>query len=61
MRFFHQVICKNKREGKQQASQAILQMMHPHIATWGSLLRLYSKSNDVIEKRVCSVYTALAE
>lgn len=35
------VICKNKREGKQLASQAILQILHPHIKTWGSLLRLY--------------------
>ena len=35
------VICKNKREGKQRASQSILQAMHPHINNWGSLLRLY--------------------
>lgn len=35
------VYCKNKRDGKQRASQAILQMLHPHISTWGSLLRLY--------------------
>uniref|UniRef100_A0A182NRM0 DRBM domain-containing protein n=1 Tax=Anopheles dirus TaxID=7168 RepID=A0A182NRM0_9DIPT len=35
------VACKNKRDGKQQASQAILQILHPHIKTWGSLLRLY--------------------
>lgn len=61
------VICRNKREGKQIASQAILQVccdcfgpfvclknlisfieyvdisqiLHPHIKTWGSLLRLY--------------------
>ncbi|XP_053693247.1 microprocessor complex subunit DGCR8 [Sabethes cyaneus] len=35
------VICKNKRDGKQKASQAILQILHPHIKTWGSLLRLY--------------------
>ncbi|XP_063706416.1 microprocessor complex subunit DGCR8 [Culicoides brevitarsis] len=35
------VICKNKRDGKQRASQAILQILHPHIQTWGSLLRLY--------------------
>ncbi|CAG9760802.1 unnamed protein product [Ceutorhynchus assimilis] len=36
-----QVACKNKREGKQRASQAILQKLHPSIRTWGSLLRLY--------------------
>lgn len=60
------VICRNKRDGKQIASQAILQVkfflsfqtnfirkcldfnrfvylqiLHPHIKTWGSLLRLY--------------------
>lgn len=55
------VYCKNKRDGKQRASQAILQVistihaidkldeikfktfqiLHPHINTWGSLLRLY--------------------
>ncbi|ESO05107.1 hypothetical protein HELRODRAFT_99418 [Helobdella robusta] len=45
------VICKNKREGKQQASQAILQLLHPHIKNWGSLLRLYSKANEAQEKR----------
>ncbi|GFG37253.1 hypothetical protein Cfor_10946 [Coptotermes formosanus] len=35
------VICKNKRAGKQRASQSILQALHPHITSWGSLLRLY--------------------
>ncbi|KAJ9582352.1 hypothetical protein L9F63_003312 [Diploptera punctata] len=37
------VICKNKRDGKQRASQSILQVwaLHPHITSWGSLLRLY--------------------
>ncbi|ALC45974.1 pasha [Drosophila busckii] len=39
------VICKNKREGKQLASQAILQILHPHIQTWGSLLRLYGNNS----------------
>nr|SVE75076.1 EOG090X04U5 [Daphnia dolichocephala] len=36
-----QVPCKNKRDGKQRAAQAILQALHPHIFSWGSLLRLY--------------------
>ncbi|KAK7068331.1 Microprocessor complex subunit dgcr8 [Halocaridina rubra] len=36
-----QVQCKNKKDGKQKASQAILQKLHPHIGKWGSLLRLY--------------------
>ncbi|CAH0549289.1 unnamed protein product [Brassicogethes aeneus] len=35
------VVCKNKRDGKQRAAQAILQSLHPHITSWGSLLRLY--------------------
>nr|CAI5843497.1 unnamed protein product [Callosobruchus analis] len=35
------VQCKNKRDGKQRASQAILQALHPSITSWGSLLRLY--------------------
>ncbi|XP_065171582.1 microprocessor complex subunit DGCR8-like [Atheta coriaria] len=35
------VICKNKRDGKQRASQSILQALHPHINNWGSILRLY--------------------
>lgn len=35
------VVCKNKRDGKQRASQAILQLLHPHITNWGSLLKLY--------------------
>ena len=36
-----QVACKNKRDGKQRAAQGILQALHPHIWSWGSLLRLY--------------------
>ncbi|XP_014667207.1 PREDICTED: microprocessor complex subunit DGCR8-like [Priapulus caudatus] len=39
------VTCKNKREGKQRAAQAILQKMHPLISNWGSLLRLYGKGS----------------
>lgn len=35
------VICRNKKDGKQRASQKILQLLHPHIRSWGSLLRLY--------------------
>ncbi|CAH0758874.1 unnamed protein product [Diatraea saccharalis] len=35
------VICKNKKTAKQRASQAILQALHPHVRSWGSLLRLY--------------------
>ncbi|OWF55992.1 microprocessor complex subunit DGCR8-like [Mizuhopecten yessoensis] len=39
------VVCKNKREGKQRAAQAILQELHPHITSLGSLLRLYGRSS----------------
>ncbi|CAN7938561.1 unnamed protein product [Ixodes hexagonus] len=39
------VICRSKRDGKQRASQAILQALHPHITSWGSLLRLYGKGS----------------
>ncbi|GBP74585.1 Microprocessor complex subunit DGCR8 [Eumeta japonica] len=35
------VVCKNKKMAKQRASQAILQALHPHVHSWGSLLRLY--------------------
>lgn len=35
------VNCKNKKDGKQKASQAILALLHPHIDNWGTLLRLY--------------------
>ena len=36
-----QVKCQNKRDGKQKASQSMLQLLHPHIKSWGSLLELY--------------------
>lgn len=39
------VICRNKKDGKQRASQAILQALHPHVNSWGSLLRLYGKGS----------------
>lgn len=47
------VICKNKKEGKQRASQAILQDLHPHITSWGALLRLYGNRSvrNVKEKK----------
>ncbi|RWS26558.1 uncharacterized protein B4U80_09098 [Leptotrombidium deliense] len=39
------VMCRNKREGKQRAAQAILQQLHPQINSWGSLLRLYGRGS----------------
>ena len=38
------VICKNKKDGKQLASQKLLQLLHPQIQSWGSLLRLYGST-----------------
>ncbi|MFH4977865.1 hypothetical protein AB6A40_004574 [Gnathostoma spinigerum] len=35
------VVCSNKREGKQKASQTMLKKLHPNLDTWGSLIRLY--------------------
>ncbi|XP_046361349.2 microprocessor complex subunit DGCR8-like isoform X1 [Haliotis rufescens] len=40
------VIAKNKRDGKQRAAQAILQKLHSHVTSWGSLLRLYGKCSE---------------
>ncbi|CAB3219958.1 unnamed protein product [Arctia plantaginis] len=40
------VICKNKKTAKQRASQAILQALHPHVRSWGSLLRLYGSKSE---------------
>lgn len=45
LKIFFQVICRNKREGKQRAAQAILQLLHPQISSWGSLLRLYGRGS----------------
>lgn len=33
--------CKNKRTGKQLASQQILKKLHPHLEKWGALIRIY--------------------
>lgn len=35
------VPCKNKRIGKQLASQHILKSLHPHLEKWGALMRIY--------------------
>ncbi|KAL1130323.1 hypothetical protein AAG570_013261, partial [Ranatra chinensis] len=47
------IVCKNKKDGKQRASQAMLQVLHPHIKSWGSLLRLYGNKSmrNVKEKK----------
>lgn len=33
--------CRNKKSGRELAAQALLQKLHPHLETWGSLLRIY--------------------
>lgn len=33
--------CKNKRIGKQLASQQILKKLHPHLQKWGAVIRIY--------------------
>lgn len=50
----HDLLCegKNKRVGKQLASQKILQMLHPHVKNWGSLLRMYGRENNKMVKKV---------
>eukprot|EP00096_Caligus_rogercresseyi_P005168 TRINITY_DN2014_c0_g1_i1.p1 TRINITY_DN2014_c0_g1~~TRINITY_DN2014_c0_g1_i1.p1 ORF type:complete len:582 (-),score=188.70 TRINITY_DN2014_c0_g1_i1:985-2484(-) len=44
------VVCKNKRDGKQLASQKLLQLLHPHVKSWGSLLSLYGNRAARIQK-----------
>lgn len=41
-----EVNCSKKKEGRQLAAQRILKQMHPHIQTWGSILRLYSSNQE---------------
>jgi len=45
------VICKNKKDGKQLASQKMLQLFHPQITNWGSLLRLYGNRRQILNKK----------
>ncbi|CAG0913366.1 unnamed protein product [Notodromas monacha] len=45
------VKCKNKREGKQVASQMILKKLHPLLGSWGALLRLYGVSPSEAAQR----------
>ncbi|XP_052075595.1 microprocessor complex subunit DGCR8-like [Mytilus californianus] len=44
------IVCKNKREGKQRAAQAMLQQLHTHITSLGSLLRLYGQTTGKLFK-----------
>ncbi|XP_047618082.1 microprocessor complex subunit DGCR8 isoform X2 [Phacochoerus africanus] len=47
-------LCKNKRVGKQLASQKILQLLHPHVKNWGSLLRMYGRESSKMVKQETS-------
>lgn len=47
---------KNKRVGKQLASQKILQMLHPHVKNWGSLLRMYGRESNKMVKKVSQLW-----
>ena len=51
------VICKNKKDGKQLAAQKLLQQLHPHITSWGSLLRMYgNRSVYKVQKKGERIY-----
>uniref|UniRef100_A0A8C6HNT3 DGCR8, microprocessor complex subunit n=1 Tax=Mus spicilegus TaxID=10103 RepID=A0A8C6HNT3_MUSSI len=52
--------CKNKRVGKQLASQKILQLLHPHVKNWGSLLRMYGRESSKMVKQVTRLSHLLA-
>lgn len=48
---------KNKRVGKQLASQKILQLLHPHVKNWGSLLRMYGRESSKMVKQVTGLFS----
>ena len=56
-----EVICRNKRDGKQMASQKHLQLLHPNIESIGQLLKMYGsraitaqKNKKARESEVCN-------
>lgn len=62
-----EVNCTKKKEGRQLAAQKILKEMHPHIQTWGSMLRLYDSKllesfkseeqvNDCLIPQLCETF-----
>ena len=44
------MFCKNKRDGKQMASQKLLQLLHPNLKSWGSLVRMYGSRAITAQK-----------
>lgn len=57
--YFFSSVGKNKRVGKQLASQKILQMLHPHVKNWGSLLRMYGRESNKMVKKVSALFYLL--
>ena len=45
-----EVSCKCKRDGKQKASQELLQILHPNINSWASLLKMYGSRAITAQK-----------
>ena len=45
-----EVLCRSKRDGKQTASQKLLQLLHPNLKSWGSLLKLYGSRATQAQK-----------
>jgi len=45
------VMCKNKKDGKQLAAQKMLQLVHPNINNWGSMLRLYGNRRKLLNMK----------
>ncbi|XP_022085667.1 microprocessor complex subunit DGCR8-like [Acanthaster planci] len=35
--------CKNKKVGKQQGAQQLLQLLHSHVDNWGGIIKIYGK------------------
>lgn len=56
---FFSLVGKNKRVGKQLASQKILQLLHPHVKNWGSLLRMYGRESSKMVKQVTRLAVVL--
>lgn len=55
------VVCRNKRDGKQWAAQHLLQLLHPYITNWGSLVRLYGDNtfrNNITDDNLHTVNEA---
>lgn len=45
-----EVVCRNKKDGKQRASQKMLAKLHPEITSFGGLLKLYGSQAAMLQK-----------